>query len=271
MHIHKLFSMLLISTILFSLSCQEKTNSDKIVLLNTNFGDIKIKLYDSTPLHRDNFLKLVESDYYNGILFHRIIKNFMIQAGDFSTRVPALEKYQDSLSRYTIPAEFVSGLFHKKGAVAAARTGNDINPEMRSSGTQFYIVQGTVQTDSELDAAEEIINKSLNQALFIKLIRHISDSIHSSNLNFSDDQIHELATIRMFDILSTTSPYTIPQDQRQIYKTIGGVPRLDRTYTVFGEVIEGIETVDKIASVSTDNYDKPLTDVRIIKARVLKK
>jgi len=195
----------------------------------------------------------------------------MIQTGDASTRVPPSDKYHDSLFSYTIPAEFVPGLFHKKGAVAAARTGNDINPEMKSSGTQFYIVQGIIQSDSDLDAAEKLINKSLNQALFIKLLYHISDSIRTSGINLSEDKIHELAIIRMFDILSSSYSYAIPPEQRQVYKTIGGVPRLDQTYTVFGEVIEGMEIVDKIASVPTDNLDKPLTDVRIIKANVLKK
>ena len=114
-----------------------------LILMKTTLGDIKIKLYDETPLHRDNFIKLVNSGFYDGISFHRVINDFMIQAGDPLTRTVPISKTADTLNTYTIPAEFNRLHFHKKGALAAAREGNDVNPEMRSSGTQFYIVQGT--------------------------------------------------------------------------------------------------------------------------------
>ncbi|MGQ9620947.1 MAG: peptidylprolyl isomerase [Bacteroidales bacterium] len=239
--------------------------------MSTNLGDIIIKLYNSTPLHRDNFLRLVQSGYYNGILFHRVINNFMIQAGDVSTRVPFCASGSDTIASYTIPSEIVHFLFHKKGAVAAARTGNEINPEIRSSGTQFYIVQGTLFTDNELDTAEENINRNLNQLLFIRLIKQISDSSRLAGLNLSESEVQEKATISMYDILSLKPSYKIPEEHRNIYKTFGGVPRLDQTYTVFGEVTEGIDIVEKIAGVETDNRDKPLSDIRIMNARIVKK
>ncbi len=135
-----------------------------MILMKTTLGDIKIRLYDGTPLHRDNFIKLVKSGIYDGISFHRVIKGFMIQAGDPSTRNVRISQVSDSLNTFTIPSEFNNIYFHKKGALAAAREGNDVNPEMRSSGTQFYIVQGTKLTDEELDQAEHSINNNLKQA-----------------------------------------------------------------------------------------------------------
>lgn len=237
--------------------------------MKTNLGDITILLYDDTPVHRDNFIKLINSGFYDGISFHRVIKDFMIQGGDPATRVAAIPKSADSLKSYTIPAEFNKLYFHKKGAVAAAREGNNINPEMRSSGTQFYIVQGTIFNDEELNAAEETINSNIRQAMFNKIIRHIADSVNKSGQQLSDAQIQEFASERMFDYLTTTGEYKIPENHRETYKTSGGVPRLDGTYTVFGEVLEGLDVVEKIATVITNNNDKPVSDVKIIKAKII--
>ncbi|NLA50079.1 MAG: peptidylprolyl isomerase, partial [Bacteroidales bacterium] len=152
------------------------SNENTHILLQTTFGDIKLKLYDETPLHRDNFIKLVSSGIYDGVAFHRVINTFMIQAGDPQTRPQGLPSGADSLMSYTVPAEFNSRYFHKKGALAAARQGNEINPEMRSSGTQFYLVQGTTLTDQELDLAEQSINNSLRQGMFSRLLRQVADS-----------------------------------------------------------------------------------------------
>lgn len=266
------FSVILFSALFLFPGCTNRPDKkDNLVLLSTTLGNIKIRLYDETPVHRDNFLRLVRIGAYDGILFHRVISNFMIQAGDMSTRVPGVLPGSDTLTTYTLPAEIVPGLFHKKGALAAARTGNDVNPEIRSSGTQFYIVHGTIYTDPELSEAERRINNNLNQLLFIRLIRQTEDSIRASGQNLTASEIQEKATIRKFEILQTRSGYTIPEEQRIVYKTIGGVPRLDQTYTVFGEVTEGLEVVDKIASVGTDDRDKPLSDVRIINAKIVTK
>lgn len=266
----KILTFLALTLIVSAWACSNSAG-EKIVLLSTTYGDIKIKLYDSTPIHRDNFIKLLSIGYYDGVLFHRVINNFMIQAGQASFRVPLLTSGSDTIDKYTLPAEIIPGLFHKKGAVAAARMGNDVNPEIRSSGTQFYIVKGTVLNDDELEQAEQRINNNLNQLRFINLIKDISDSSRKAGLNLSEAEIQEKSTIRMYEIISSSPPYKIPEEQKQIYKTSGGVPRLDQTYTVFGEVIEGLEVVDKISAVETDNRDKPVTDIRIITARIVNK
>ena len=142
---------------------------------------------------------------------------------------------------------------------------------MRSSGTQFYIVQGVKYDDAELDQAEQGINSNIKQAIFNKLMKHTSDSLRSAGKTATDAEIQEIASVKMFDYLSGNNNYKIPEDQRNIYKTIGGVPRLDGTYTVFGEVTEGMDVVDRIAAVNTDSNDRPLTDIRILNMKIVRK
>jgi len=207
----------------------KKKDRKRDVLLQTNMGDIVIRLSDSTPLHRDNFLKLVKVGFYDSVLFHRVIKNFMIQGGDPNSKTAVAGiPLGNGGPAYTIPAEFRTALFHKKGVIAAARQGDNVNPQKASSGSQFYIVQGKFFSDAGLDSVE---------------------------------------TFRM-------NGKKIPSDKREVYKTVGGTPHLDNNYTVFGEVIKGIEVVDKIAAVPTstgaDRY-RPLEDVRIIKATLIKR
>ncbi len=173
------------------------------VLIETEYGNMTAVLFNETPLHRDNFIKLVNQGWYNGSIFHRVINNFMIQGGGKD------DKMNDP--GYKVPAEFVGKCFHKKGALAAARQPDQVNPEKASSGSQFYIVQGTILTDAQMNQEVKVI-----------------------------------------------SP-----ERREIYKTIGGVPRLDDDYTVFGEVIEGLDVVDKIAAVQTGPGNKPLKDVKM--------
>lgn len=203
-----------------------KKDRKRDVLLQTNYGDIVVRLSDSTPLHRDNFLKLVKTHYYDSVLFHRVIKNFMVQGGDpDSKHAKPGEPLGEGGPAYTIPAEFRPTLFHKKGVIAAAR---DDNPEKASSGSQFYIVQGKIFTDAGLDSVETYRLKGRK----------------------------------------------IPAEQREAYKTVGGTPHLDQGYTVFGEVVKGLDVVDKIASVPTskgEDRDRPLEDVRIIKAKLIKR
>lgn len=263
---------ILLFIVLAFVSCKTTgSNENTMILIKTTLGDIKIRLYDETPLHRDNFIKLVNSGIYDGVAFHRVINSFMIQAGDPSTRQAGIPRGSDSLSNYTIPAEFRSGYFHKKGALAAAREGNEVNPEMRSSGTQFYIVQGTKLTETDLNQAEQRINNNLKQAMFIKLLRQIADSARLSAIQLSAGEIQERASAKMFEYLTTIESYKIPADQRSIYTTLGGVPRLDGTYTVFGEVVVGLDIVDKIAAVKTDSSDRPLSDIRILKMKIVSK
>jgi peptidyl-prolyl cis-trans isomerase B (cyclophilin B) len=192
-------------------------------------GDIVIRLSDSTPLHRDNFLKLVKKRYYDSVLFHRVIKDFMIQSGDPNSKsAKAGQPLGNGGPGYTVPAEFRTTLFHKKGAIAAARMGDEANPQKASSGSQFYIVQGKPFTDAGLDSTEKYRLKGRK----------------------------------------------IPPEQRAVYKTIGGTPHLDQGYTVFGEVVKGMDVVDKIAVVQTSkaqDRDRPLEDVRIINAKLIKR
>jgi peptidylprolyl isomerase len=269
---NKLFrKLILIPAILLIHSCYSQVKNDNTtVSIKTTSGEIKIKLYDGTPIHRDNFIKLVNSGVYENVSFHRVIKDFMIQTGDPLTRVPQTKTFSDTLNTYTIPFEYNPAYYHKKGALAAARKSTEENPEMRSSGTQFYIVQGVKYNDSELDQAEQRINNSIKQANFNRILKHISDSLRVSGQTPSDAEIQEIASLRMFDYLSANNSYRFTEDQRTTYKTIGGVPRLDGTYTVFGEVIEGLDIVDRIAAVSTDSNDRPINDVRILKIKIIR-
>lgn len=203
-----------------------KHDLHKDIEMTTTQGVIVLRLSDSTPLHRDNFLLLVKKGYYDSILFHRVIQRFMIQAGDPNSR-HALQgtPLGDGGPAYTVPAEFRPTLFHKRGALAAAREGDDVNPQMASSASQFYIVQGKVFTSAGLDSVETFRLKGRK----------------------------------------------IPADQREVYQRVGGAPHLDQHYTVFGEVIRGMEVVDSIAAVRTSGrpYDRPLQDVRILKMRLI--
>jgi peptidylprolyl isomerase len=245
-------------------------NENSTVLIKTSLGDIKIKLYDSTPIHRDNFIHLVNSHFYDGISFHRIIKNFMIQTGDPETKSGSSKNMPDSIKTYTITAEFNNLYFHKKGAFAAARQGDDVNPHKRSSGTQFYIVQGVKFSDDELNQVEQRINSNMKQGKFNTFMKATTDSVRMTGNEVTNAEIQQIASIKMFQFLSSYKDFKLSDDQRNIYKTSGGTPRLDGNYTVFGEVIEGLDIVDKIAEVPTDSNDKPLNEIKIIKIKIVK-
>jgi len=268
---HYLKTIIIFFSLIFIISCKAPGgNENTTVSVKTSLGDIKIKLYDGTPIHRDNFIRLVNSGFYDGVSFHRIIKNFMIQAGDPDTKPEKSPNFPDSLKTYTIPAEFNNLYFHKRGALAAARQGDDVNPEMRSSGTQFYIVQGVKYSDDDLNMAEQRINSNIKQSHFNTFIKETSDSLRLAGKTIIDAEIQEIASIKMFQYLTDYKNYKISEEQRNVYKTQGGTPRLDSTYTVFGEVTEGMDIVDKIAEVPTDSGDKPINDIKIIKIKILK-
>lgn len=205
---------LLIMSLIFAALVGQAQTKETVVVIETNYGTIKAKLYNDTPLHRDNFIKLVNEGWYNGSPFHRVIKNFMIQGG------------QNADGRldpgYTVPAEFRDNHFHKKGALCAARQGDQVNPQKASSGSQFYIVQGQLFDDKKLELYEERLGKIFNAS------------------------------------------------QRQAYKTVGGTPHLDGDYTVFGEVTEGLDVVDRIAAVKTGYMDVPVEPVIINKITIEK-
>ena len=264
--------VLLLVSLLIYMSCSSDSNKKiSYVELKTTFGNITLQLYNETPVHRDNFIRLINLHILDDVTFHRVIKDFMIQSGDPETKTGYIKKSNDTLTAYTIPAEFNPSLFHKRGALAAAREGNEINPEMRSSGTQFYIVQGIKYTDDMLKQAEERIRNNNKQALYISLLKHISDSNSVSGSKLKESEIQEMASLRMFEKMVSEPEYSIPESHKEVYKTQGGVPRLDGTYTVFGEVVEGMDVVDRIASAKTNEKDKPESDIRIIKARIIRK
>jgi cyclophilin family peptidyl-prolyl cis-trans isomerase len=215
------FSFILL--LIFSPGIQSQTAAHT-VLIETSKGKMKCILYEQTPMHTDNFINLVNEEKYNGILFHRVIKDFMIQSGDLNSKnAPKGTALGSGGPGYRIPAEFHPDLYHKKGAMAAARQGDNTNPNRESNGSQFYIVQGKV---------------------------------------FSDEQLNQME--------SSGAHIKFTAEQRMFYKTLGGSPHLDYEYTVFGEVIEGLQVIDAIASEPTDERDRPLEDVKIIKITVLK-
>ena len=204
----------------------KKRDRKRDVELTTTKGVVVLRLYNETPLHRDNFLRLVKAHYYDSVLFHRVIKNFMIQAGDPESKQAAPDvMLGNGGPNYTVPAEFVPTLFHKKGVLAAAREGDDVNPTKASSGSQFYIEEGKKFSDAGLDSLETFRLKGRK----------------------------------------------IPAAQRDVYKSIGGTPHLDQNYTVFGEVVRGLDVVDSISVVPTNSADRPIEDVRILSAKLVKR
>lgn len=220
----KCFFTMVLWVCFISVHAQKPTN--KYVRITTNQGECLVKLYNETPLHRDNFVKLAKKGFYDQTLFHRVIKNFMIQGGDPDSKNAVKgQKLGDGDLGYTIPAEFNEQIFHKKGVLAAAR---DDHPQKASSSCQFYLVQGKVFTDVQLD------------------------SLETKRLKFK-----------------------IPATHRQWYKTVGGTPHLDKNYTVYGEVVEGLALIDSIAAVETDENDRPISDVKmtveVLKRRQAKK
>jgi len=267
---NRLFYLLVVFLFFTSFSSCKSVKKDKnwFVEIETDFGTIKIRLYNETPLHRDNFLNLVKSGFYNGLTFHRVINDFMVQAGDPETAISALVDKDSIDLNYTVPAEFHPELFHKKGALAAARMGDQVNPEQASSSSQFYLVQGKILTDSELEQLEERINNMRKKSIFFKNINEEKERAFEKDEPLDYGKIQQAATLKTEIQLKDYVPYTIPPDHWQVYKTIGGTPHLDGSYTVFGEVVEGIEVIDKIASAETDDSDRPVNDIRIRIKRV---
>lgn len=245
---------------------------DSIIVIKTNYGTIKLRLYNETPKHRDNFLKLVKQKYYDSLLFHRVINTFMIQGGDPDSRyAQAGQMLGNGGPGYTIPAEFVPTLYHKRGALAAAREGDMTNPTKASSGSQFYIVQGKVFTNDELYYMEQQINQNKKNQILGQLMNtpeyswmktKLDSMIKSGNPNAVNDFLKETNQIAEKE-LDKQERFKFNDEQRKIYTTIGGAPHLDGSYTVFGEVIEGIEVVDKIAQVETDKNNRPIEDIRM--------
>ena len=253
----------------------QNTNSDKRmnVEIKTSLGDIVVSLYNETPKHRDNFIKLVKEGYYDGVLFHRVIKNFMVQTGDGNSKT-AKQDYVLGAGDpgYTIDAEIVyPKFFHKRGALAAARTGDEVNPERRSSGSQFYIVTGEKYTTSQLASMEKNLVNMKKNSIFSKLVKERRQEImkmqqQGDSLGLKELE-HELVALTEAEY--SKDPAVLTPEQREAYTTVGGTPHLDGSYTVFGEVVKGMDVVDKIQNVKTGRNDRPEEDVRIISMKVL--
>lgn len=254
----------------------KKAGSDNIhVLMKTSYGDIKILLYNETPLHRDNFIKLVKQHYFDSLLFHRVIQKFMIQGGDPDSKhaLPG-EQLGEGGPGYTIPAEIDRKLFHKKGVLAAARESDLDNPTQASSASQFYIVQGKTYTDSLLRLQAVKITKRTLFNYFINLTenKHYLDDYKRYAKAEKMDSIkfiNDLFDAKVEKELPNVAQYKFTPAQVNAYTTIGGTPALDNTYTVFGEVYEGLEIIDKIASQKTDKNARPIEDIRIISVSII--
>lgn len=248
-------------------------STDVVVDIQTTAGDIKLKLYGDTPAHRDNFVKLVNEGYYDGTLFHRVIKNFMIQGGDPDSRTAAPGQMLGTGGpSYTLPAEIVyPARFHKRGVLAAARQGDQVNPERRSSGSQFYIVTGEVYSDSTLNQLEKSLRVNRINEVFQRLRAENRDRILALSRAKDNEALNNLRDemVAMAEAEADRTPGLTPE-QRDAYTTVGGTPHLDGQYTVFGEVLEGMDVVDAIQNVATGVADRPVEDVKIIKAEVVK-
>lgn len=263
----QLLSIFLIA--IFMTASAQNAEKEPVVLLTTEYGQMKIKLYNDTPKHRDNFLKLVKDSFYNGLLFHRVIKDFMIQGGDPDSKgAPASKQLGAGDVGYTVPAEFVYPKhYHKKGALAAARQGDQVNPEKRSSGCQFYIVQGKTMSDAELDRMEKGMLNKQKEARFYEIVRTKNDEIKNLRVLRDTAGLQALQNSIIAQLEDEFKKQTdlpkLSAEMKNDYKTLGGTPFLDNEYTVFGEVIEGLEVIDKIAAVKTRSGDRPEVDLKM--------
>jgi peptidylprolyl isomerase len=283
MEVKNLKTAIIYGILLVSLTSATKLEPPKQketkVLIHTTKGDIIVKLYNETPLTRDNFIKLVKQKFYDSTLFHRVIQGFMIQGGDPDSRhaAPGVMLGNGDVG-YTVPAEIEPDLFHKKGALACARTGDNVNPSKASSGCQFYIAQGKVYKDSELNMMEDRMNMGLKQQIFTTIIDKpenagLKQRFMTYQQQSNIDSLRALAATiepQIDSIYAKTPKFTYSPEQRKAYTTIGGVPHLDGQYTVFGEVIQGLNIVDSIAAVKTGQGDRPVQDVRILSMKIVK-
>ncbi|HUX53709.1 MAG TPA: peptidylprolyl isomerase [Williamwhitmania sp.] len=306
-------TIIIISALFLTISCARNTGPTK-VLIKTTAGNMIVELYDDTPKHKANFIKLVKEGYYDGLLFHRVIQNFMIQGGDPDSKNAVMDKVlgnedhgklvvDDHFFRslfhrimqkfmpqggdpdsknaapdkvlgnggpgYEIDAEIRPNHFHRKGALAAARNSDDVNPEKKSSGSQFYIVQGKTYTSQELDNLVIKINNVRKTSMFSTILRQKLDKLGENYSPQKFQKIMDTVKDSVENVLMPKNTFSIPEERRQVYMKEGGVPHLDGNYTVFGQVIEGLDVIDKIAAVETDQNDRPKKDVVILTMKIL--
>jgi cyclophilin family peptidyl-prolyl cis-trans isomerase len=253
--------------LLINLSCGDSPKSkETIIQIETEFGNIKIKLFNETPLHRDNFIKLIKDGFYTDLLFHRVIQGFMIQGGDPKSKNAEPGKMLGSGDLgYTIPAEINPKFFHRRGVLAAARQGDDINPEKRSSASQFYIVQGRIFKPEELDTMEVKMEESRKMSMLREKIKSVGPEFNKLAAEGKQDEINTRYIALKEEVFTKAAQLPslkFSEEQRKAYTTVGGYPPLDNNYTIFGEVIEGMGVVDAIAKEPTDRFDRPQKDIK---------
>lgn len=243
------------------------------VEIKTTLGDITVLLYGDTPRHRDNFVKLVKEGYYDGTLFHRVINEFMVQAGDPESKTAQPGQMLGSGGpSYTIPAEInYPKHFHKRGALAAARQGDQVNPTKASSGSQFYIVTGKKVTPAEMTQLEAYVKNTAMSNRFNQLVEQHMGEINQMRTAQDSEGLQKLQQqlVEETEAYVEAHPVTITDEMKKEYLEIGGTPHLDNAYTVFGEVIKGMDVVDKIEKAKTDGHDRPLSDIRIESMKIV--
>lgn len=267
-----LLPVLLSCTFIFS-SASAQTYRKETILISTPYGNMKVKLFKETPLHSNNFLKLVKQGFYDSLLFHRVINQFMIQGGDPDSKLADdTTMLGNGDIGYWIPAEFNKNIYHKKGMLAAAREDDEINPARESSGSQFYIVMGKTFDSAALRKAELRVNKNLIQKInynvafsgkspeLRKYYMRLDAEGKTDSLKYARQRLTDPVSIATYE---RTPHFTYTAKQRKTYATTGGTPHLDMNYTIFGEVVEGLDVIDKIAAVKTDKNDRPKENVRM--------
>lgn len=272
----KILTLIVISLLTLTFQYTNAQEKETLVLIETNMGKIKVKLYNETPKHRDNFIKLVKDGTYTDLLFHRVIKLFMIQGGDVTSKDAPMDKHLgDGELGYTIPAEILyPRYFHKRGALCAARTSDEVNPEKESSSSQFYIVTGKFYTDHELDKMEAERVENLKKEIYSKYGATENDTLKAygpaSEKTPFTIKLDSLARLGIKEFKERFPKIHISPEQREVYKMQGGTPVLDGNYTVFGEVVDGMKTVEKISMTATNENDRPLKNIKM-KMKIVEK
>lgn len=250
------------------------SDDETVVLIETSSGDIKVKLYNDTPKHRDNFIKNVKDKMYDGIIFHRVVKDFMIQAGDpMAKNIPQGDPAGGGDVSWTVPAEIVyPKYFHKYGALAAARESDDVNPKKESSGCQWYIVTGTKWTEAKLQNKAYELNDARQKEYFTSLVNEHQEEIATLRKKKDTDkllQLQDSLELQAKEMVRKSPAMDVTPQQVKVYSSIGGMPHLDNNYTVFGEVIEGMDIVEAISQVRTDRRNRPIDDITINKITIV--
>ena len=263
---------LLIICVFFATSCAQNKKTDYVVTFKTSYGDMVAILYDETPKHKENFIKLAQDKFFDSLLFHRVIQDFMIQGGDPDSK---RAKPNQPLGRggpgYTVEAEFNSKFFHHKGALSAARMGDNVNPTKASSGSQFYVVQGKVMTNEELKQLEEnmhfqkknmLLRECLGMPKYADVRQEVITKQQSGDGPWLQSFFENCDTLIRKE-RPDFKPFLFSPEQKEAYSTIGGAPHLDSDYTVFGKIIKGLEVIDKIAAQPKGGGDRPVEDIRM--------